>query len=125
MLSRSGGAVLNLGQRQQRCDLLRARDFELGNRKLGLRHVWRRGHLVQRHLRLRHLRGVGSSSTGGSGDTFLPWEGGPAYYAQWSHGPSSDPSFFPIAVWLQSPGNAPAYAAIGINTFFFIIPVLT
>lgn len=29
----------------------------------------------------------------------------------------SDPSFFPIGVWLQSPARAPAYKAIGINTF--------
>ena len=27
------------------------------------------------------------------------------------------PSFFPIGVWLQSPEHAPAYKAIGINTF--------
>ena len=39
------------------------------------------------------------------------------YYARFSHGPSSDPGFFPIAVWLQSPSNARAYADIGINTF--------
>jgi hypothetical protein len=29
----------------------------------------------------------------------------------------SDPSFFPIGVWLQSPDNAPEYKRIGINTF--------
>ena len=29
----------------------------------------------------------------------------------------SDASFFPIGVWLQSPAHAPAYKAIGINTF--------
>lgn len=29
----------------------------------------------------------------------------------------NDPSFFPIGVWLQSPARAPAYKAIGINTF--------
>ncbi len=52
-----------------------------------------------------------------SGDVFLPWAGGPDYYKKWPHGPSSDPSFFPIAVWLQSPPNAAAYQAIGINTF--------
>lgn len=58
-----------------------------------------------------------SGSTGSTGDTYLPWEGGPAYYGSWSHGPSTDASFFPIAVWLQSPSNAAAYQAIGINTF--------
>jgi hypothetical protein len=29
----------------------------------------------------------------------------------------NDPGFFPIGVWLQSPARAPAYKAIGINTF--------
>jgi hypothetical protein len=29
----------------------------------------------------------------------------------------NDPSFFPIGVWMQSPGRAPQYRAIGINTF--------
>jgi hypothetical protein len=54
---------------------------------------------------------------GGNGDTYLPWEGGPAAYGQWSHGPPANPNFFPIAVWLQSASNAPAYRAIGINTY--------
>src|SRR5262245_28033880 len=60
-----------------------------------------------------------SSGAGGSGtgDQFGPWAGGAAYYAKWTHGPPSDPSFFPITVWLQSPSNAKAYAAIGINTY--------
>jgi hypothetical protein len=64
--------------------------------------------------------GAGSGGDGGAadaGDALLPWEDPPAYYAQWTHGPSSDPAFFPIAVWLQSPSNAAAFAAIGINTF--------
>ena len=52
-----------------------------------------------------------------SGDTYLPWEGGAAYYAKWTRGPPSDPSYFPIAVWLQSEGNATKYAAIGVNLF--------
>ena len=29
----------------------------------------------------------------------------------------TNPAFFPIAVWLQAPANAPAYRAAGINTF--------
>lgn len=29
----------------------------------------------------------------------------------------TNPAFFPIAVWLQAPSNAPAYRAAGINTF--------
>ncbi len=42
---------------------------------------------------------------------------GSAYYSQWENGPPSDTGFFPLAVWLQSPGNAANYAAIGINTY--------
>jgi hypothetical protein len=38
-------------------------------------------------------------------------------YKQWQRGPSSDPSYFPITVWLQDPAKAPEYKAIGINTF--------
>ncbi len=38
-------------------------------------------------------------------------------YSQWSNGPSADPSFFPIAVWLQSPANAGRYREAGINTY--------
>ena len=62
---------------------------------------------------------AGGEGTGGgsNGDIYLPWEGGPAYWSRWSHGPSSDPTSFPIAVWLQSPSNVRAYRAIGVNTF--------
>ena len=35
----------------------------------------------------------------------------------YSNGFPTAPSFFPIGVWLQSPARAPAYKAIGINTF--------
>src|SRR5688572_27433227 len=35
----------------------------------------------------------------------------------WSNGLSSDPNYFPIAVWLQSPHNATAYKAAGINLY--------
>ncbi|MCB0217308.1 MAG: hypothetical protein H6648_07655 [Caldilineae bacterium] len=37
--------------------------------------------------------------------------------SDWEQGPPSDPSHFPLAVWLQSPGNAEAYRAIGINLY--------
>lgn len=61
---------------------------------------------------------TGATGTGGAnGDQYGPWAGGAAYYAAWPHGPKSDPSFFPITVWLQSPSSAPAFAAIGVNTF--------
>lgn len=61
--------------------------------------------------------GVPDGGSDATGDTYLPWEGGPAYYAQWTHGPPTDPNHFPLAVWLQSPDNAQAYKDIGVNTF--------
>ena len=51
------------------------------------------------------------------GDTLLPWYGGPTYYKPWSNGLPSDPSFFMLTVWLQSPPNASRYKAVGINFF--------
>lgn len=38
-------------------------------------------------------------------------------YAAWTHGPSTKSDFFPIAVWLQQPANAPKYKAAGINLY--------
>ncbi|MBN2582518.1 MAG: hypothetical protein JXL80_05575 [Planctomycetes bacterium] len=38
-------------------------------------------------------------------------------YAQWKNGPSADPDFFPIAVYLQAPKNASRYKEIGINLY--------
>ena len=38
-------------------------------------------------------------------------------YDQWSRGISSDPKFFPLAVWLQSPRNAERYKQAGINLY--------
>ncbi len=35
----------------------------------------------------------------------------------WKNGPSKAPGYFPLAVWLQDPKNAPKYQAIGINVF--------
>jgi len=35
----------------------------------------------------------------------------------WRNSPVGDPDFFPLAVWLQDPVNAPRYAEIGINTY--------
>ncbi|MCP5516792.1 MAG: hypothetical protein H7A45_05970 [Verrucomicrobiales bacterium] len=42
---------------------------------------------------------------------------GDAAQPTWPNGPASDPAFFPIAVWLQSPANASRYRAAGINTY--------
>ena len=55
---------------------------------------------------------VAAQNDGGGGDSstnldqYGPWFGG-----------YKDATFFPISVWLQSPPNATAYAAIGINQF--------
>ena len=38
-------------------------------------------------------------------------------YAQWSNGPSTDPSYFPLGVWLQDPSTANQWKAAGINLF--------
>jgi len=38
-------------------------------------------------------------------------------YARWRRGPSRDPAFFPLAVWLQAPENAPKYREAGINLY--------
>jgi hypothetical protein len=38
-------------------------------------------------------------------------------YAAWQNGPGKSEDFFPIAVWLQAPQNAPKYKAIGINLY--------
>jgi hypothetical protein len=54
---------------------------------------------------------------GFAGDTYVPWFGGSPYYARWPHGVPADPTFFPTAVWLQSPPNAMRYANVGINVF--------
>jgi hypothetical protein len=38
-------------------------------------------------------------------------------YARWTHGPPTDPNWFPIAVWLQQPANARRFQAAGINLY--------
>jgi len=38
-------------------------------------------------------------------------------YAQWKNGPPSDPNWFPIAVYLQSPKNASRYKEVGVNLY--------
>ena len=56
--------------------------------------------------------------TAGAADSPPPqWEAPRNLYSRWSNGPSADPAFFPIAVWLQSPANAPQYQKAGFNTF--------
>jgi hypothetical protein len=38
-------------------------------------------------------------------------------YARWEKGLPSDPGYFPIAVWLQAPRNAPRFREAGINLY--------
>jgi len=38
-------------------------------------------------------------------------------YGRWKNGISSEPGFFPIAVWLQHPSRAARYQALGINLY--------
>jgi hypothetical protein len=38
-------------------------------------------------------------------------------YAKWTNGFSTDPNYFPIAVWLQNTKNAQKYQAVGINLY--------
>jgi hypothetical protein len=44
-----------------------------------------------------------------------PSTGASSLSSQWTHGLPTDPSFFPIAVWLQDPANAARYKEAGIN----------
>lgn len=48
-------------------------------------------------------------------DLMEPWCGGPAYYAKWTNGPSTDPAFFPITVWYQNPSSGYFYQQMGVN----------
>lgn len=38
-------------------------------------------------------------------------------YQRWARGPSADPGFFPLAVWLQNPSRAAEYRKAGINLY--------
>lgn len=38
-------------------------------------------------------------------------------HARWTNGPPDTPDYFPIAVWLQDPKNAPRYKEAGINLY--------
>ncbi|MCH7850131.1 MAG: hypothetical protein IH845_00630 [Nanoarchaeota archaeon] len=42
---------------------------------------------------------------------------GSSPYDAWSNGPSSDPNYFPINIFLQNPSNAARYKAMGINNY--------
>ncbi len=56
-------------------------------------------------------------SAGWPGARSAPVDAGVSNYSTWSHGPPSDPNYFPLAVWLQSPANAERFRRAGINTY--------
>jgi len=47
----------------------------------------------------------------------VPAEGQASIYARWQNGPSTDPNYFPIAVWVQAPQRARQYKELGINLY--------
>jgi hypothetical protein len=47
--------------------------------------------------------------------SFSAWAASP--YSQFPNGPSADPNYFPIGVWLQGPNKIQEYKNIGINVF--------
>lgn len=52
-----------------------------------------------------------------SAEVTLPSPGGSGYFARWPNGPSADPTFFPIMVWMQNPDNAARFRDHGVNFF--------
>ena len=62
------------------------------------------------------MAAVAAAAAPGSGGA-APAAPAKSVHAAWLHGPPSDPSYFPIAVWLQSPSSAAAYKAAGINLY--------
>jgi hypothetical protein len=51
------------------------------------------------------------------GQTDAGEHAGAAAYQRWERGPSSDPGFFPAAIWLQAPRNARRFQEAGINLY--------
>ncbi len=46
-----------------------------------------------------------------------PRDWSPTPFERWTNGPPARPDFFPIAVWLQDPRNAPRYKEAGFNLY--------
>jgi hypothetical protein len=65
--------------------------------------------------------GAGTGGGGTAGSTacipLLPAIAWTSPYAAWSRGVPTDPSFFPIAVWLQGSWHAAEMASLGINVY--------
>jgi len=59
----------------------------------------------------------GQTERGEGGTSLATSPLAPSPYARWQHGPSADPAYFPIAVWLQDPPNAARYKQAGINLY--------
>src|SRR3974390_2408409 len=58
---------------------------------------------------------LGATAYAAPADPAAP--GGQTPGAVYENGLPTDPSYFPIGVWLQSPRLAPEYHAIGVNLF--------
>jgi hypothetical protein len=58
---------------------------------------------------------LGGAATNAAADPATAAEQG--HKAAYANGLPTDPSYFPIGVWLQSPRLAPEYRAIGVNLF--------
>jgi len=78
-------------------------------------NIWRISTPPSIALALLLLAGCGSTVKNGMGTEMEDSIASP--YSQWRNGPPTDPSFFPIGVWLQDPRNAERYQRIGINTY--------
>jgi hypothetical protein len=65
-------------------------------------------------LKVRHAALVGLMLARWASSSSVPTD---TAYSKWSHGPLSDPGFFPLAVWLQSPAKAERYRKAGFNTY--------
>lgn len=59
----------------------------------------------------------GLASNPGEAATAEQAVAGSGVYARWRNGPGKDAAYFPIAVWLQDPRNAPKYQALGVNLY--------
>ena len=64
------------------------------------------------------LGAIAAAGSDGENPSTAPAASRPAAaYGRWKNGPPGDPSYFPIAVWLQAPRNAAKYKAAGINLY--------
>ncbi len=62
-------------------------------------------------------QGTSGGSSGGACVPTIPTVPWTSPYAGWSNGISTDPSFFPLSVWLQGSWHATEMAGLGINIY--------